>query len=102
MTDTDEGECRECGHPGGGHNMGCRIHHRIALDEMARLRGIIDKAFANLDAALASPADETEIERLRACLAEAVSIAHGSGADFTWQALERLGVLQRIADGDHQ
>lgn len=37
--------------------------------EIARLQGIIDKAFANLDVALASPADE--IARLRAQIEDA-------------------------------
>lgn len=48
---TDEGECKECGHPGGGHNMGCPIHHRIALDEIERLRAENEKLGAALEIA---------------------------------------------------
>lgn len=33
----DEGYCKECGHPGGGHNLGCRIHHQIALEHVDKL-----------------------------------------------------------------
>ena len=39
----------------------------------------------------------TENEQLRAALLEALAIANGSGADFTWQARERLRMLARVA-----
>jgi hypothetical protein len=34
-----------------------------------------------------------ELERVRSCAGEAVNLAIGSGANFTWQAAERLHEL---------
>ena len=51
---------------------------------------ILDKQFSDGNA---------EKQRLLECLQEAISIAHGSGADYTWQTLDRLRELQAIADG---
>lgn len=42
MSEVDDGECSECGHPGGGHYLGCRVHHRIALEEIDRLRAALE------------------------------------------------------------